>query len=207
MAMTGKEVRFTFGPRCNSTVLDNIEAAAKLAHDAAILLINQDDPSGQVRAMTAPDISLALVKVGWVIWGRLVSSSFSCLGSSSIGGSALLWRRSWSRCSLEEGGTLCENRFKGIDVLLDVGSAADDGELEASECAVAGAEIPSRNQVAAGGLVVDLSRRRHGKIELRRQMQVEVEVLLSVSIPTSSACRVCEARRRRHHQQRQGLRP
>lgn len=200
-------MRFTFGSRCHSTILDDIEAAAKLAHDAAILLINQDDPSGQVRAMTASDICLALVKVGWVVGRRFISSSFSCLGSSSIGRSALLWRRSWSRRSFEEGGTLCKNRLKGIDVLLDVGSAADDGELEASECAIAGAEIPSWNQVAAGRLVVDLSRRRHGKIELRRQMQMEVEVLLAVSISTSSACRVCEARRRRHHQQRQGLRP
>lgn len=157
--------------------------------------------------MAAPDISLALVKVGWIVGGRVVSSSFSCFGSGSVGGPALFWRRSWSRRSFEKRGTLRENRLKGIDILLDVGSAADDGELEASKCAIAGAEIPSRNQVAAGRLVVDLGRRRHGKIELRRQMQVEVEVLLSVSIPTSSACRVCEARRRRHHQQRQCLRP
>lgn len=122
-------IRFTFGSRLDSTVLDNIEAIAKLAHDATILLINEDNPSGQMRAMTALDISLALVKAGWIIGRGIVSSSLSCLCSGGIGRSALFWRRTWSRRSFEEGGTLCKNRLKGIDVLLDVGSAADDGEF------------------------------------------------------------------------------
>lgn len=82
-----------------------------------------------MRAVTAPDISLALVEVGRVIGGRIVSSSFSCLCPGSVGGPALFWGRSWGRRSLEECGALCKNRLKGIDILLDVGPAADDGEF------------------------------------------------------------------------------
>lgn len=81
---------------------------------------------------------------------------------------------------LEEGGALGEDCLKRVDVFLQHFSwtSTHGGKLNAYKGAGVRAKVPARDQVARGWFMIDLSRRREGKIKFWGQMQMEVEIIL-----------------------------
>lgn len=189
----------TLGTGTNTTVLDNLEAVAQLTNNATILLVDQYNSAADMRAGAALDVCFPRLEASWVVGRRRVAGRFSRLGLGSLGARGPRRRR-----ALEESGALRQNRLKGIDVLLDPRATVGGGELEARKGAAARAKVPPGDQVAAGRLVVDLRRRGHGEVELGREVQVQVKILLAVA--ARDARRVGEARRGRDHEERERLR-
>jgi len=79
----------------------------------------------------------------------------------------------WWSSTLKESSTLCEDGLEcvvvlGRDVLV---------ECDASKDTAVGTQVPARDQVRVGRLVVDLGGGRHGQIQLGREVQVQVEVV------------------------------
>lgn len=83
----------------------------------------------------------------------------------------------WWRGSFEESGTLREDRLKRIDIFLSSFAITQTRKFNPCESSILVAQVPSWDQVAAGGLVIYLRGRRERKVELGRQVKMEVEVL------------------------------
>lgn len=184
----------TFGSRPDGTVLDDLVAVAQLADDAAVLLVHEHDPAALAGARAALHVALAGGVVGRVIRRQL-------LGGGRLPGLCAGPLRAGRRRALEEGGALRQDGLEGVDVLLHAGPGADGRELDAREGAAVGPEVPARDQVAGRRLVVDLRGGGQRQVELGRQVEVQVEVVLA-----GAAGAVGEARGRGHHEQRQRLR-
>lgn len=110
-------------------------------------------------------VSLPRGVVGRIIRRKLLARGLHSLGrrTAYLGGP----RR---RGALQESGALREDGLKCVDIFLETRPAPGTRELDAREGAAVGAQVPSRNEVARGGLVVDLGRRRQGEVELRREV-------------------------------------
>lgn len=95
------------------------------------------------------------------------------------------------RRPLKERSALRQNRLKGIHIILRhlPRPSSDSRKLYADERARIRAKIPAGNQVAGRRLVVDLSRRGKSEVELRREVQMEVEVFLCWPISLRSGTR------------------
>lgn len=162
---------------------------SQLTDDATILLVDQND--------------LAIVAAAYVTLAWSVVLGVVCLDVTL----ALLVLRSLR--TLEEGCALRQDSLEGVDVLLRDRSRAlaNWRELNACEGAALWAQVPSRYQVAARRLVVDLRRRGEWEVELRRQVQVEVEVFFRRFVLAARVAEICKGRVGRDHQQRERLRP
>jgi hypothetical protein len=160
--------------------------------------------------MAAPRVCLARLKVSGVVGRERISRRFRRLCRAALLALALpplrsLSDRGWWR-SLQERGALREDCFKRVYVFLDPLSALDRGKLDPGECATVRTEVPAGDQVAGGRLVVDLRRGGERQVQLGREVEMEVEILLrrcAIDIDRG----VGEGRGRWHHQQGQGLRP
>jgi hypothetical protein len=126
--------------------------------------------------MAALDISFSGVVVSWVVSGELLAGCFARLGLGLLGGP---WRLRRS-CSFKESSALGEDGLESIDIFLNTRPGVGGREFDPGESAAIGAEIPARNQIARRWLVVDLGRSGKRKVELRRQVKVQVEVLLAI---------------------------
>jgi hypothetical protein len=193
----------TFGARLESTVFYDMEAIGQLADDATVFLIYENDLAGRRRAVTALDITFARPVISRVIGRKLLGLGLGRRAAPR----ALLFSLSadfGGRRPLEKCRALGQDGLERVDILSHAITAADAGEFESGEGAAVGTEIPPGEEITSRGLVVDLGCGRQWQIELWRQMQVEIEVLLRrIGI---NICWVGEGRARRYHQQRQSLR-
>jgi len=231
----------TLRPRVHALADVNIEAIAQLPHHAPVLLVHKHDLAMPLRHLLArrallthrpallahkpaatpshppnlaPGISahvpLALPHLGRIVLLRAVPAVVERL--------ALLPARHGRL--LHEGGALRQDGLERVDVVLADRRAgrgcampADGGELDAREGAGLGPQVPARDDVAAGRLVEDLRRRRQRDVQLRRQVQVQVEVLLRRARPLLAALQLALElagllrRRGRDEQQGEHLRP
>ncbi len=197
MSCMNGAVKHTLGAWLDGTVLLDVEAFAQLTDDAAIFLIHKHNSTAGLGAAATLYVALTSVIVSRVVWRQFLASRFTSFGFIRLAGSLLLGRRS----SFEERGALRKNGLKRIEVFLNARAAIGRRELNACECSAVSAEVPSRDQVAAGRLVIDLGRCRQRKVELRGQMQVQVEVFFS----GTDTRRIGKSRRCWHHQQGQRL--
>ena len=154
---------------------------SQLTDDATVLLVDQDD--------------LAIVAAAYVTLAWSVVLGVVCLDVTL----ALLVLGSLR--TLEEGCALRQDSLEGVDVLLRDRSRAlaNWRELNACEGAALWAQVPSRYQVAARRLVVDLRRRGEWEVELRRQVQVEVEVFFGRFVLAARVAEICKGRVGRDH--------
>ena len=78
----------------------------------------------------------------------------------------------WRMRTLQERCTLSQNCLKGVNVFLVhlSGSGTNARKLDPGERATVGAEIPTRDQIAARRLMIDLSGRWERQVQLRWEM-------------------------------------
>jgi hypothetical protein len=126
--------------------------------------------------MAPLDISFSGVIISRVVSRELLASCFARLGLGLLGGSWGLRRG----CSFKESGALGKDGLESIDIFLNTRPGVCGGEFDPGESAAIGAEIPARNQIARRWLVVDLGRSGKREVKLRRQVKVQVEVLLAI---------------------------
>jgi len=135
---------------------------AQLTHHAAVILVNEHD-----LAVLAPGLAVGREAAAGGVVGRVVPALLVAAGVGRRGSVGTLQKR----------GALREDGLEGVDVVLR-DAVADAGELDAREGAALEVTIPSRDQVARGWLVVDLCSCGERKVELGREVEVEVEVLV-----------------------------
>lgn len=194
----------TLGPRLQLAVLLDLKVVGQLANHAAVFLVHQHNLAALAAAHGAvapPRVRLAGHVVGGVVRRQVLRD----LALARRRGRALFAARLGRRGALEEGGALRQDGLKRVDVLLDALAALDAGELDARESAAVRAQVPARDEVAARRLVVDLRGGGQREVQLGRQVQVQVKVLLGVGAVGVEG-RVGKGGRGRHHEQRQRLR-
>lgn len=111
------------------------------------------------------------------------------------------------RGPLQECGALCQDSLESVDVVLHALAAVWSRELDSGKGAAVRAEVPARDQVARGRLVVDLGGRGEGQVKLGREVKVQVEVFLGRSRLRGDGGAVGEGRRGWDHQQGECLAP
>jgi hypothetical protein len=67
---------------------------------------------------------------------------------------------------------LCEDRLKRIHIFLEAFATPNGGELETGEGATIGTQIPSGDQVACWGLVIDLGGCGKWDVKLRGEVEM-----------------------------------
>lgn len=122
--------------------------------------------------------ALCICLSGFVV-SRVVSRECLVRGRARLGPvSAGWWRvallpgRERGRRSFQKSGALRQNGLEGVDIILNALAAVQPGKLDSRKCAAVRAEVPPRNQVARGRLVVDLSRGWQGQVQLGREVEV-----------------------------------
>jgi hypothetical protein len=181
----------TLGALLQPWILNDLGALGKLAHHAAILLVHEHHLA--VGLFARPCVGFARRVVLRVV---LLQAALALVVLRRLR-------------ALEEGGALRQDGFKGVYVLLRhrAGRLANCGELYPRESTALGAQVPSRDEVAARRLVVDLCGRREREIKLRREVEVQVEVFFGRLVLPACVAEVCKGRVCGHHQQRERLRP
>jgi len=162
---------------------------SQLAHYAAIFLVDQDDLTSLACAV---NVTLAGPVLLWVI-------------SLDAGGGLVVLGR---LRTLQKGGALRQDGLERVDVFLRHrrGALANGWKLNPGEGAALGPQVPAWDQVAARRLVVDLGRCREREIELRREVEVQIEVFFGRLVLAAGVAEVGERRTGGDHQQRQRLR-
>jgi hypothetical protein len=126
-------------------VFDNVSITSQLANDAAVVLVDENDLA-VCRALDIVIFTTGSI-VSWVVLFQRA-------------------RGLWWGSTLKEGGALCQDGLESIVVLgRDVLVKGD-----ASEDAAVSTQVPARDQVRVGRLVVDLGGSWHGQIQLRGQV-------------------------------------
>lgn len=187
----------TFRSRLHSAIFNDLIGFAQFADYASILFINEDDSSARMGATTSLSVRLSGGIICGIVRRQLFSGGFPGLLRASCRSLGGLRRRG----ALEKGRALSEDGLKSVNILLKTASTTGTWELDASKGATVRAQIPTRNQVTGGRLMIDLSGCWEGEIQLGREMKVEIEIIFDSA---DLSC-VCKWGGCRHHEKRESL--
>ena len=146
----------TFRSRFDILSFHQIEPLSKLTDNTPILFINQHNMA-MPGSISMANVSLAWRIVGRIVWTSLLSRLFCCST-----------RRFRTLCKR---GALGNDGLKGVNVLL-----GDFSKLYSRKGATVWAKVPSWDEIALWGLMEDLGGRWKGKVELWREVKMEVKV-------------------------------
>lgn len=168
----------------NILALHYVEALAELTHHRPVLFIHKNDVTVSAASNARAYIAFAWGIIGWIV--------------------ALFIAAGWA-CAFQECRTLRKNGLKGIDIFLrhSVRTGPNLGEFNAGERSW---QIKAWYEVAAWWLMIYLNGRGQRDVELRREVQVQVEVFFGCRAGRLGRRQVGEGGGRGHHQQGQCLR-